>query len=78
MERNRTERRDYPYMADYMISDLRRGILPTPGYLDYMFGMSDAGRTQAQRVMDQIHADPQLDAQFGADVAAYKAQLPRS
>jgi len=73
-ERNSTYYRDYADMAQEMINGLSDGDMPHVGTLQYMYGISEAGRVQAVLVMDHILADPQLTEQFDATVTAFQAE----
>ena len=72
---NATYYRDYEDIAEDMIDDLSRGILPHVGTLQYMYGMSEAGRSHAERVMDRILENPQLADQFDIAAIDFEAEL---
>ena len=71
---NATYYRDYDDMAQDMIDSLASRTLPHLSDLQYMYGMSEASRTQAEIVMDRIAADPQLAERFDAAVADFEAE----
>lgn len=71
---NGTFYRDYDDIAQEMIGGLSDGVLPDVGTLQYMYGMSEAGRFQAELVTDAILADPQLTERFAAAITAFKAE----